>query len=187
MDVQMGATLIDQFEDGVVFVSPGNLTDGELVLPAIAGGLKVRVGTIDALGEHLRGRRVMLILDTLEHLLGAAPSLAELVATTDTCKLVITSRAPLNVRAEHLFEVAPLPEAEAVELFLACVEAAQPSAPRASVGDVLGADTCRRLDGLPLAIEPAAARIRLLAPMALREHLDDRPQVLDGGPADLPE
>jgi len=74
--VELGATLKGQFEGGVVFVSLGNLRDVELVLPAIAGALRVREGSIAALGEHLRGRRVMLILDTLEHLLGVAPSLA---------------------------------------------------------------------------------------------------------------
>ena len=185
--VELGATLKGQFEGGVVFVSLGNLRDVELVLPAIAGALRVREGSIAALGEHLRGRRVMLILDTLEHLLGVAPSLAELVATTDTCKMVITSRAPLNVRAEHLFEVVPLPEPQAVEMFLTCVKAAQPSSPQAPIADVLAAEICRRLDGLPLAIELAAARMRLLAPTELREHLDHRLPVLVGGPVDLPE
>ena len=185
--VELGARLIDQFEGGVVFVPLGNLRDVELVLPAIAGALRVRDGSIAALGEHLRRRRVMLILDTVEHLLAVAPSLAELVATTDTCKLLVTSRAPLNVRAEHLFEVVPLLEAQAVEMFLACVKAAQPSSPQAHAGDTLVADICRRLDGLPLAIELAAARMRLLAPTELREHLDHRLQVLVGGPVDLPE
>src|SRR5579859_3246500 len=184
--VELGAMLIDQFE-GVVFVSLGNLRDAELVLPAIAGALRVRDGSVAAIGEHLRRRRVMLILDTVEHLPGVAPSLAELVATTDACKLVITSRAPLNVRAEHLFKVVPLPEAQAVEMFLACVNAAQPSSPQARDGDALVADICRRLDGLPLAIELAAARMRLLAPSELRKHLDHRLQVLVGGPVDLPE
>jgi predicted ATPase/transcriptional regulator with XRE-family HTH domain len=185
--LELGSMLADQFDGGVVFVSLGNLRDVELVLPAIAGALKVRDGSIAALGEHLRGRRVLLILDTVEHLLGVAPSLAELVATTDTCKLIVTSRAPLNVRAEHLFEVVPLPGPQAVEMFLTCMEAAQPSSPQARTGDALAADICRRLDGLPLAIELAAARVRLLTPTELREHLDHRLQVLVGGPVDLPQ
>jgi len=185
--VELGASLMDQFEGGVVFVSLANLRDPELVLPAIAGALKARVASIAALGEHLRGRRVLLILDTVEHLLGVAPALAELVATTDTCKIVITSRAPLNVRAEHLFEVVPLPLPRAVEMFLACAEAGQPSSPKARVADAVATDICRRLDGLPLAIELAAARLRLLAPTELREHLDHRHQLLAGGPVDLPE
>ena len=185
--VELGASLMDQFDGGVVFVSLANLRDPELVLPAIAGALKARVGSIAALGEHLRGRRVLLILDTVEHLLGVAPALAELVATTDTCKIVITSRAPLNVRAEHLFEVVPLPLPRAVEMFLACAEAGQPSSPKARVADAVATDICRRLDGLPLAIELAAARLRLLAPTELREHLDHRHQLLAGGPVDLPE
>jgi len=187
--LQLAGAMTDAFEDGVVFVSLGDLRSAAMVLPAIAGVLKARGGggTLAALAGHLRDRRMLLVLDTLEHVLAVAPALAELVAMTSACKVLVTSRSALNIRAERAVPIPPLPEAEAVEMFVTCVAAIQVATPAGAVDEALATDICRRLDGLPLAIELAAARTSLFAPSEIRDHLDRRLQLLVGGPVDLPE
>jgi predicted ATPase/DNA-binding XRE family transcriptional regulator len=187
--LDLSRSLAGRFPDGVVFVSLGDLRQSELVLPAIAGALKVRsVGdVISSLGAHLGVRRLLLILDTLEHLVDAAPALAQVMARAATAKVLVTSRVPLNIRAEHQVAISTLPEAEAVEMFLACVSSLQPASSLTSADLDAAAEICTRIDGLPLAIELAAARTRLLAPVEIRDHLDRRLKLLTGGPVDLPE
>jgi len=187
--LELWSALASTFPDGIVFVPLGDLRKPELVLPAIAGALKVRGGgdAVAGAAAQLSGRSLLLILDTLEHLLDAAPELAEMTAQATTAKLLVTSRVPLNIRAERQVPIAPLPEPEAVEMFLSCVRSVQPAASVGANAAVVAGEICRRVDGLPLAIELAAARTRLLAPTEIRDHLDRRLQLLVGGPVDLPE
>ncbi len=186
--VEVWASAAERFPDGAVLVPLGDLRRPALVLPAIAGALKASGGTdVGAnLAAHLAGRSLLLVIDTFEHLLAAAPALAALIAQAPTTKVLVTSRVPLNIRAERQVQVAPLAPAAAVEMFLSCVRAQQPSSLR-SVDAGVVADICKRLDGLPLAIELAAARMRLLSPAEIRDHLGHRLKLLVGGPVDLPE
>ncbi|HEX6487739.1 MAG TPA: helix-turn-helix domain-containing protein [Candidatus Dormibacteraeota bacterium] len=179
----------DDFPDGVVFVALGELPAPELAMPTIAGALRVltRGDPVQALASTLASRRLLLVLDTFEHLLPAAADLGTIVRAATTARVLVTSRVPLNLTAERLLNIPPLAEAEAVELFEALLESTrQESSPRGSGRDVV-AEICRRVDGLPLAVELAAARTRTLGAEEIRDHLDRRLLLLSGGPADLPQ
>ena len=186
--LELWSSMAGKFPDGVTFVPLGDVRQPDLVLPAIAGALKAsgRGDVITSLAEHLGGRRLLLILDTLEHLLDAAPALAEVVARAPTAKLLVTSRVPLNVRAERQVPISPLPPSDSVEMFLNCTRSVRPTLPIDADDAAVVAEICRRLDGLPLAIELAAARTRMLAPTEIRDHLERRLQFLVGGPIDVP-
>jgi predicted ATPase len=133
--------------------------------------------------QHLQQKQVLLVLDNLEQLLGAAASLAVLLHHSPGTKLLVTSRAPLHLSGEHEFLVPPLADEEAVKLFAERARAIQPS----FEADEHVSEICRRLDNLPLALELAAARARLLSPQALLQRLGERLPVLTGGPLDAPE
>ena len=175
----------DRYRDGVCFVDLSSLTEPALVMPTIAAALGVRelVGESlrEAVGRYLRDRRLLLVLDNCEQVLGAAPEVAALMAACQHLRILATSREPLRIRAEREIAVEPLSlpdpgrlpppaalaQVPAVALF---VERAQAT----SAGFALTADNaaavaaiCQRLDGLPLAIELAAARIKVLPPAAL--------------------
>ena len=169
------AELEDAYEDGVWWVPLAPLAEPALVLETIAQTLDAK----QPLEQHLLHREVLVVMDNFEHLLEAAPAVAELLASCPYLKLVATSREPLRVSAEHEYRVPGLAEAEAVELFGTRAQgaAAEPTA----------LEICRRLDCLPLAIELAAARTRLLSPEALLARLDRRLPLLTGGPRDAPE
>jgi predicted ATPase/class 3 adenylate cyclase len=173
--LQVAADLTDEFEDGTVWVPLAAVTDPELVLPAIAATL----GAKARLAEHIDEKRMLLLLDNLEQVLGCVPALAGLLESCPNLKLLVTSRAILRLAAEREYEVASLPDADAVALFR---ERAVQSKPLEAVVDI-----CRRLDGLPLAIELAAARTRTLPPMQLLERLEHRLSLLTGGLRDAPE
>jgi len=197
-------TLLDDFRDGVHFVSLAPLTDPDLVFAAIAQV----VGVPEARGRsrtqgviaNLRGKQVLLVLDNFEHLLTTAPGLAELLAGCPEVKLLATSRASLRLRWEHEQPVLPLalPEegrmadleavsrSAAVALFVQRAEAVRPEFALAPADAPTVAAICRRLDGLPLAIELAAARIRVLSPQELLARLEHSLAVLTGGARDLP-
>jgi predicted ATPase/transcriptional regulator with XRE-family HTH domain len=200
----VAAALVEAYPDGVVFVDLAPVRDPRLVPATIAHALELRESggrsARELLLDHLQERHLLLVLDNFEHLLGAAPLLAELVAGCPQLALLVTSRAVLRLRPERRFAVAPLPTpaegspaaetvaaSPAVRLF---VERARAVAP-AFVLDVGNAAAvgaiCRRLDGVPLAIELAAARAGLLWPDALLRRLERRLPLLTGGPADLPE
>jgi predicted ATPase/DNA-binding SARP family transcriptional activator len=173
--------VVDDFHDGVWFVSLAALRDPELVLPAIAHTIGVEEP--HALEEYLRDRQVLLVLDNFERLLDATPLLADLLAAAPRLRLVATSREPLHLRGERQFPVLPLPLEDAVRLFVARAR---------EIGSELKADDeiaeiCTRLDLLPLAIELAAARTKLLSPEALLARLERRLELLTGGARDLPE
>ena len=193
------------FKDGVCFVSLAPTSDPQLVLPALAQQLEVKeaVGqsVLSSLTAALQDRCLLLLLDNMEQIVAAAPLLAELLAGCPHLKLLITSRAVLRMDGEHLFTVAPLalpdltqlPDQEtlaqqaAVALFLQRAQAMQPDFLLTAANARAVAQICVRLDGLPLAIELAAARIRLLQPYALQARLAQRFSLLTRGSTTLPE
>jgi predicted ATPase/class 3 adenylate cyclase len=177
--LQIAAELVGAFADGVFWVPLAALDDPELVLPTVGE----TIGARGDLGEHLRGKQVLLLLDNAEHLLAAAPGLAELLTIEPKLRILVTSRAPLHVSAEREFQLDPLPTTDAVTLF---VERAR-AAGRQFAADVTVEAICRRLDGLPLAIELAAARTKLLDAETLLARLEQTLPLLTGGPRDAPE
>ena len=153
------------------------------------------------LERHLRDRRMLLVLDNFEHLLTAAPAVAALVGACPQLTVLVTSRAPLRLGGERQFPVPPLPlpdmalpvpadalvQAPAVELFRQRAQAVIPTFELSAANAAAVAQICRRLDGLPLAIELAAARVKLFPPGELLARLDRGLQLLAGGTRDLPE
>ncbi|WP_433559323.1 ATP-binding protein [Pseudonocardia xinjiangensis] len=174
------------FPGGVVMVELASVAQADAVVPAIATELGLpgaNIDTADALVPYVRGRRLLLLLDNLEHVLECGPQLATLVVGCRDLVVLATSRAPLRVRAELEVRVAPLDPTSAVQMFQERALAA---------GAVLGgghrttsavAALCERADGLPLALELAASAAALLGPAALLERLDVIPM---SGPQDLP-
>jgi predicted ATPase/DNA-binding SARP family transcriptional activator len=173
--LEAGAQLLDDFPDGVWFVSLAAVTDPGLVDATIARVLSAP-GPLD---EFLRRKRLLLLLDNLEQLLpGVAPTVATLKA-----KVLATSRERLNVTAEQEYPVQPLPLDDAVALFTQRARQLNP----AFEADEHAAEIARRLDGLPLALELAAARVNVLSAAAILERLDTRLPLLTGGARDVPE
>jgi predicted ATPase len=177
--LQGAAELVDVFSDGVFWVPLQALADAELVLPTVAQ----TVGARDNLPAFLAARQTLLLLDNLEHLLSAAPALADLLMRCPGLRLLVTSRAPLRIEGEHELPLDPLPDADAVTLFLERARAAG----RRLARDETAAAICRRLDNLPLALELAAARTKLLDAPALLGRLERSLPVLTGGRRDAPE
>lgn len=177
------------FEDGVVFVELAGLNDAALVTDTIARALGVKARpqqTLRAtLCEALGARHMLLILDNFEHLVAAAPLVSELLAACPALSVLVTSRAPLLIRAERLVILEPLSEAEAVQLFLQRTEAAGAELPDNESSAAVYAAICRRLDRLPLAIELIAVRARTLAPRELLRQLEQPLSALARGPRDL--
>jgi len=188
--LRLAAAAVERFRNGVFLVPLAALTDPGLVLPTVMQtlGASETAGeaALETLARHLGGKSVLLVLDNLEQLLGAAPEIARLLASAGSLKLVLTSRERLRIAGEHEYPVPPLAEDEGVALFAERAGAADPrfrlDGDRPTVAAI-----CRRLDGLPLAIELAASRTRLFAPAALLARLDHRMAVLTGGARDLPE
>jgi predicted ATPase len=177
LGLQIGAELLEDFPGGVFWVPLAALSAPELVRPAIARTAGVREL------EELAGRRALLLLDNFEHLLGAASEVAALLEAGNSAKVLGTSRAPLRVHGECEFAVDPLPETDAVELL---VQRAR-SVRRDFHPDENATEICRRLDGLPLALELAAARLRSLDSAALLKRLDRCLPLLTGGARNAPE
>jgi len=175
--LQVGAELLEAFPGGVFFVPLAPLSSCELVRPAIERTVGVR--SI----EELADRHALLLLDNFEHLLDAASDVAALLGAGEAPKVVATSRAPLRLSGECEYAVDPLPEDDAVELL---VQRAR-SVRRDFVPDDCATEICRRLDGLPLALELAAARLRFLDSRTLLERLDRRLPILTDGARDAPE
>ncbi|MBV9229104.1 MAG: tetratricopeptide repeat protein, partial [Chloroflexi bacterium] len=192
------------FTDGVYFVSLAPLQDAALVVPTIAQALGLHGSRTRPPLEHLKAflqdKHLLLVLDNFEHLVAAAPSLVELLAACPHLKLLITSREVMHVRGERMYTVRPLalPDPQqltdhevvarsgAVALFLERARDIIPDLALTSETAPLIAEICHRLDGLPLAIELAAARLKLFSLPALLEHLEHRLSFLTGGPRDLP-
>ena len=192
-----------QFADGVVFVSLANLTTSDAMLAAIAQALSVRddrsASIADALAEHAADLDLLLILDNLEQIANPVPALITLFDQVPAVRVLATSRSALHIRGEHELQVGPFAAPDptssldtiaanpAVALFLERTAAVRPAfeLTAENAGDVV--EICRRLDGLPLAIELAAARTKLLTPTQMLPRLANRLQLLTGGPRDLPE
>lgn len=176
------------FEDGVCFVELAALSDADLVLPALARALGVVERSQQALretvGDSLRSKHLLLVLDNFEHIVAAAALVAELLAECAGLHVLVTSRAPLLVRAEHQLILDPLADSEAVQLFLQRAQAA--GAPLGADADgELYAAICRRLDRLPLAIELLAVRARTVTPRELLRQLEQPLEALGRGPRDV--
>ncbi len=205
----VAAALADAYPDGVAFVDLAPVRDPRLVPATIAWALDLREqggpSARELLLAHLRARRLLLVLDNFEHLLGAAPLLAELCAGCPRLALLVTSRAALRLRAERRFSVPPLAvpaeqpasdeepalaapaAAPAVRLFVERAQAVAPTFVLDRRNAPAVAAICRRLEGMPLALELAAARVGLLSPEALLRRLERRLPLLVGGAPDLPE
>ena len=177
--LQVAAELVGTVSEGVFWVALGPLTDPDLVSTEVAQA----IGAPDDLGGFLRERELVLLLDNFEHLLPAAATVADLLATAAGLRVLVTSRAPLRVSGEVEYPLDPLDPTDAVALF---VERAR-AVGRDVEPDETVAAVCTRLDSLPLAIELAAARTRLLAPGALLARLERALPLLTDGSRDAPE
>ena len=190
--VALATAAADGFTGGVQFVSLASITNPDLVVTALAGALdiqQVASRTIPQLvGDQLRhAGPFLLLLDNFEQVLPAATLVAETLEACPSLKIVVTSRSRLRIYGEQEFPVAPLAPNSAVELFVQRAAAVWPDFAITSENATAVQEICSRLDGLPLAIELAAARTRLLPPVAILERLQSRLQLLTGGALDLPE
>jgi predicted ATPase/DNA-binding SARP family transcriptional activator len=176
--LQVAAEVLEEFPDGITWVPLQSLRDHELVLPAIARA----VGAEDGLETHIGERRMLLLLDNMEQLVRAAPQLAELLTQTPNLRLLVTSREPLHLAGEQEYLVGPLDEPDAVALFAQRARAVTTS----FEADEAVAEICRRLDCLPLAIELAAARVKVLPTESLVQRLEKRLPLLTSGRRDAP-
>ncbi|WP_374007422.1 DUF4062 domain-containing protein [Leifsonia sp. LS-T14] len=179
------------FDDGAVFVDLSAVHDPARVPNRIAQALGVRdtgdAPILDNLVTALRDRRILLVLDNFEQVLDAAPLLTGLLAAAPGLSVLVTSRSLLRVSAEQSYEVGPLAEDSSVSLFVERAHAVKPDFEITPENTVAVSRVCAALDGAPLAIELAAARIRVLSPAELLDRLDSRLSVLVGGSRDLPE
>jgi predicted ATPase len=200
----LAAALLDRFTDGIWFVDLSAITDPSLVTPAIAQVLGVREAgprtPLETLEHAVRDRQLLLVLHNFEQVVAAATEVGQLLAGAPGLKVLVTSRVPLRLSGEHKFPVPPLglpdpshpatpgglSHCEAVALFIQRAEAARPDFQISSQNAPAVAEICTHLDGLPLAIELAAARVKLLPPQALLGRLGNRLQLLTGGPATDP-
>ncbi len=203
--LQAAAGLLDRFEDRVYFVDLASSRDPESVLAAIARTIGLREKSdrplLDDLKGQIRTQKMLLLLDNFEQVTVAAPTMAELLQDCPELKQLVTSREALHVRGENVFPVPPLtlPQAdlkhpsieqlaqsEAVQLFIERAQAVKPDFRLRNENAQAVAELCVRLDGLPLAIELATARLNLFSPQALVERLGNRLKLLRGGARDLP-
>jgi non-specific serine/threonine protein kinase len=197
--LQAAAALRERLADGVCFVELAPISDPALVVPAIAQALGVRdagrVAPLEGLKASLRNRHLLLVVDNFEQVLGAAPALPALLAACPRLRVLVTSRAALRVSGERELAVGPLElprptlEARACESVRLFVDRARAVNAAFALTDETApavAEICLRLEGLPLAIELAAARSRLLPPPALLARLEPRLPFLTGGACDLP-
>ena len=202
--LEVATRLGDDFPDGVSFVNLAPVTDPALMVATIAQALDVRErpgqALLDSLIDTLRDNRMLLLLDNFEQVVEAASAVAELLAGTPRVKVLVTSRAPLHLRGEHEVHVPPLAtpdvwrlpplaqlaEYEAVRLFTERAQAVEADFALTAANGPAVAAICHRLDGLPLAIELAAARVKMLPPPALLARLGSRLAALTGGSRDAP-
>jgi predicted ATPase len=205
--IEVAQSLADHFSSGVYFLPLASVSDPNVIASVIAQTLGVRESggraPLENLKEHLRkraGARVLLLIDNFEHLLAAAPMLSELLAAAPGLKLLVTSRAALRVQDENEFPLQPLAlpnpkdklsvsalaECPAIALFVQRAAAVKPGFALTAENASAVTEVCTRLDGLPLAIQLAAARIKLLTPSAMTGRLASRLQLLTSGARDLP-
>jgi predicted ATPase/DNA-binding SARP family transcriptional activator len=182
--------LAPEFRHGSAVATLATLREPALVARAILEALEIpEVGQDpeEALLAELAGSELLLLVDNFEQVLPAAAGIARLLDAAPGLKVIVTSRAPLHIAAEREFPVPPLAEDEAAELFIARAQAAKPEFELTEQNAAAVAELCARLDGLPLAIELAAARTKLLPPAALLARLGNRLELLTGGRRDAPK
>ncbi|HEX7976441.1 MAG TPA: tetratricopeptide repeat protein [Anaerolineales bacterium] len=202
--LQVAVEMIEHFQDGVFFVALAPITDPGLVASTIAQALGIpeTVGRsiFDSLKDYLQSKSLLLLLDNFEQVILAAPLVAELLVACREVKILATSREALRISGEHEYLVPPLelpnlaqlPSLEslsqfaAVELFILRAQAVKPNFQITNDTAQAVAEICYRLDGLPLAIELAAARIKLIPPRAMLARLEHRLEFLTGGARELP-
>jgi predicted ATPase/class 3 adenylate cyclase len=193
------------FPDGVYFVGLGAVVDSELVASTIAQELSLReeggrpiVRTVE---DYLEGKRVLLLLDNFEQIVQSAPLISRLLGVAPGLKVLVTSRAPLRISGEREYPVPPmnmpdpgrvitvedLEDYEAIKLFVQRARSFQPDFVLTDENASVISEICVRLDGLPLAIELAAARVRLLSPQEIKVRLDRSLSILSGAARDVPQ
>jgi predicted ATPase/DNA-binding CsgD family transcriptional regulator len=200
----LSTRVADQFPDGVVFVPWAAVSDPDLVFHVVAQALAMsespRQSILEQLIRVLQGRRALLFLDNFEQVRSVAPDLSTLLAACPDLKLLVTSRVALRLQSEHEFLVPPmavvpasddgsphvLAQLDAVQLFVQRARAVRHDFQLTEANLPVVVEICRQVDGLPLAIELAATRIRLLSPQLLLPRLANRLGLLTGGPHDLP-
>ncbi len=201
--LQVAAELSDLCVDGIYFVDLAPISDPALVIVAIAQSLSIReVGgqpLVERLKDELQRKQMLLLLDNFEQVVGAAVQVADLLANCPQLKVIVTSRVVLHVQAEqeffvpslslpdpnHLPDLVALSQYESVALFIRRAQSVKPDFQVTNTNAPAVAETCVRLDGLPLAIELAAARMKLLSPEALLARLGQPLHVLTSGPRDV--
>jgi predicted ATPase len=200
---ELGRLLAPEFLDGVAFIPLADITNPADFLPVLANTLDVKEAEGRTLGQGvvalIGDKRALLLLDNLEQIVAAAPEVARLVASCPKLQVVTTSRTPLRIAAEREYPLAPLAvpttdlepaealmEYSAIALFVERARMTKGSFALTARNAGAVVAVCRRLDGLPLAVELAAARLRLLSPQALVERLDHALNLLTTGPRDMP-
>lgn len=204
LSLQVAADVLDEFPDGVFFIALAAIHEADLVISAIAQVLNLREAgntpLIEVLQRHLHSKQMLLILDNFEQVMSAAPIINQLLSSAPKLKVLVTSREILRIYGEQHHPVAPLSvpdpkhlpplerltQFEAVRLFIQHAQAVKPDFEVTTTNAPAVAEICHRLDGLPLAIELAAARVRLLSPENLLARLESRLRLLTGGARDLP-
>jgi predicted ATPase len=201
--LELAHAVQEHFADGVYFVSLAAIREAKLVLDTIAQALGLKVAgpsALEGLKAFLRDKHLLLVLDNFEQVIAAAPAISELLMTAPRLKVMVTSREMLHLSGEHIYPVPPLSlfndrafalidavnESEAVQLFVTRAQAVKRDFALTADNALVIAEICHRLEGLPLAIELAAARIKLLSPQALLNRLEHRLEFLKGGARDLP-
>ena len=203
MAIELGLRLQPDFADGVIFVDLASVRDPQQFLAAVgrAVGVFESAGRsiLEGLSTVLGTSEMLLILDNMEQLIAAGPEIGRILEVLPRARILVTSRAPLRLSYEQEYPLSPLSvpeetvgldsirEAEAVTLLVARARAVRPDFDLTATNASTLAEITRRLDGLPLAIELAAARLRMFSPEALAQRLQDRLNLLDRGPADAPE
>ncbi|HMF41609.1 MAG TPA: adenylate/guanylate cyclase domain-containing protein [Polyangia bacterium] len=202
LSLQIAAQVAHGFPGGVTFVPLAPIADPELVAPAIVDALHLETGQRpprERLVQHLRDRKALLVMDNFEQVLGAATLVADLIRACPDLKVIASSRGPLRISGEQEMPVPPLAlpdpgapaervsQYEAVRLFIERAVAVKPGFEVTNENAPAVAEICARLDGLPLAIELAAARVRLLPPAAILTRLQNRLGLLQSGARDLPD
>jgi len=202
--LRVGADIVNRFQDGAWLVELAPLTNPHLIPELIAGLFNAPIGThsapIEALTSTLRGKRLLLILDNCEHLVAAIASLADaLIRSCPNISILATSREPLAIAGESIYRMPSLTFPEhtdnitvhealnysAVQLFALRAGAAVHGFVLANDNAPAIAEICRRLDGIALAIELAAPRLKLIQPRELANRLDDQFRILNGGAGPL--
>jgi predicted ATPase/class 3 adenylate cyclase len=204
LGVQAAGGLLDEYRDGVFLVELAPISDPRLIPATVADAIGVKAEgrrpALDTLREQVRDREMLLVMDNFEHVVAGATVAADLLDAAPRMRILATSREPLRVAGEQELPVPPLSlpdiggradlenlgRSEAVSLFVQRATSVDPGFRLTEENAAAVAELCRRLDGLPLAIELAASRVKLLSPAAILERIEHRLELLTGGPVDLP-